>query len=163
MPGRLPPSAGTPPVLVSVGAWEPAVRTVVVSAQECEDSSTCRVRPARRSAPIPKCRQRSGGQGSRFPAQRSHLVTPGFPNPKTQPNRHAPFLSTAAARRGNQGERKEMSAGLEVIADDGNLIGEGPIWDGEKQPPAVDGHQQLAGLPDRRRRQQEQSSTAASS
>ena len=25
MPGRLPPSAGTPPVLVSVGAWEPAV------------------------------------------------------------------------------------------------------------------------------------------
>ena len=24
-----------------------------------------------------------------------------------------------------------MSAGLEVIADDGNLIGEGPIWDGE--------------------------------
>ena len=25
-----------------------------------------------------------------------------------------------------------MSAGLEVIADDGNLIGEGPIWDGER-------------------------------
>lgn len=25
-----------------------------------------------------------------------------------------------------------MSAGLEVIADDGNLVGEGPIWDGER-------------------------------
>ena len=26
-----------------------------------------------------------------------------------------------------------MSAGLEIVADDGNVVGEGPIWDGQRQ------------------------------